>query len=182
MTDDPNAAAVEAYALGTLEADERARLDAHLPGCASCTRALAESREALARMAQSEGEVPPDPGLREHVLELAGAPREPLDLDGYDWTEMLPGIMKHVLSEDPERGVQTVLVRASPGARIPSHRHLGDEEILVLRGRLRDHRGEYGPGQVCRSRAGSVHAEDVMPGEECVCFVVYHGGHEPVTE
>jgi predicted ChrR family anti-sigma factor len=126
--------------------------------------------------------VAPDPGLREHVLELAQAPREPLDLAGYSWEEFGPGIRVHVVEEDPARNLRAVLVWARPGARMPMHRHLGDEEILVLRGRLGDERGEYGPGDICRSRTGSVHHEEVVGAEDCVCYVVYHGGHEPVDE
>jgi putative transcriptional regulator len=78
--------------------------------------------------------------------------------------------------------VRKVLVWARAGARYPSHRHLGDEEILVLQGALRDRRGVYRPGQICRSATGSVHSEEVDGSEDCVCFVVYHGGHEPVAE
>jgi predicted ChrR family anti-sigma factor len=126
--------------------------------------------------------VAPDPGLREHVLELAHAPREPLDLGRYAWEEYGPGIKVHVVSEDPARNLRAVLVWGQPGARMPMHRHLGDEEILVLRGRLCDERAEYGPGDICRSRTGSIHHEEVVGSEDCVCYVVYHGGHEPVDE
>ena len=59
------------------------------------------------------------------------------------------------------------------------HRHLGDEDILVLEGSLSDGRGAYGPGQICRSRTGSVHAEEAGP-DGCICFVAYYGGHEPI--
>jgi putative transcriptional regulator len=124
----------------------------------------------------------PDPGLREHVLELARAPRGPVDLAAYPWQDFAPGIRVHVMEDEPERGRRAVLVWARPRATMAAHRHLGDEEILVLEGRLRDERGEYGPGDVCRSRAGSVHREEVVGDEDCVCYVVYHGGHEPAGE
>ena len=127
-------------------------------------------------------EVAPAESLREHVLELARAPREPLDLASYAWQEFAPGVRGHVLEDDPARAFRAVLVWGQPGAKMPQHRHLGDEEILVLRGRLRDERAEYGPGDVCRSRTGSVHHEEVVGSEDCVCYVVYHGGHEAVDE
>jgi putative transcriptional regulator len=72
------------------------------------------------------------------------------------------------------------LVWAKPGARTARHRHLGDEVILVLSGSLRDERGSYHANQICRSREGSVHVEEVQPGDDCFCYVVYYGGHEPV--
>ena len=127
-------------------------------------------------------EVAPADSLKEHVMELARAPREPLDLDSYAWEELAPGIRVHVVEDDPARNFRAVLVWGRPGARMPMHRHLGDEEILVLRGRLRDERAEYGPGDVCRSRTGSVHHEEAVGAEDCVCYVVYHGGHEAVDE
>lgn len=132
----------------------------------------------LAALAQEHGRAP-DPDLREHVLDMAYAPRDPVDVARYDWQEVAPGIRVHVLREDPERSFRAVLVWADPGARMATHRHLGDEDILVLEGTLRDHRGEYGPGAICRSRTGSVHAEEAGPDGPCICYVVYYGGHEP---
>jgi putative transcriptional regulator len=80
--------------------------------------------------------------------------------------------------EDPARGVRGCLIHAQPGARHPSHRHKGAENILVLKGALRDERGTYGPGEICRSAPGSVHSEEVVPGEDCLCYVVYYGDLE----
>lgn len=143
-------------------------------------RAALEARllELLAAL-DAESAVAPDRGLREHVLEMARAPRGPVDLARYEWQELAPGIRVHVMEDEPERSRRAVLVWARPGAAMASHRHLGDEEILVLQGRLRDQRGEYGPGDICRSRTGSVHREEVVGEDDCVCYVVYHGGHEP---
>jgi putative transcriptional regulator len=72
------------------------------------------------------------------------------------------------------------LVWARPGTRTIAHRHLGDEVILVLQGALRDEKGTYEAGQICRSRTGSSHVEEVLPGEDCICYVVYYGGHEAI--
>jgi hypothetical protein len=174
-------AAVEPYVLGVLDEAERSGLEAHLLECAACAAEVGRWTELLAAVEPSAGAPPPE-GLREHVLELARAPREPLDLDGYAWEDLGPGIRIHVAEDDPARSFRAVLVRAQPGASMALHRHLGDEEILVLRGRLTDGRDEYGPGEVCRSRTGSVHSETVVGGEECVCYVVYHGGHEPADQ
>ena len=117
----------------------------------------------------------PPPSLREQILDLAQAPTPPLDLGAYAWVEIAPGVRVHVLEDDPQRGVRACLVWAQPGSRHPRHRHLGDENILVLQGRVRDERGTYGPGQVCRSRAGSIHSQEALAGEDCVCYVVYYG-------
>jgi quercetin dioxygenase-like cupin family protein len=163
----PGGAARTCHNGGSMDDHFRASLEAYLLGA----------------LEDDEGpSVEPDPGLREHVLELARAPREPIDLSAYTWDEVEPGVRVHVLEDDPVLQRRSVLVWARPGARMPRHRHLGDEEILVLRGRLLDERDEYGPGDVCRSRTGSVHHEEVAGAEDCVCYVVYHGGHEAVDE
>jgi putative transcriptional regulator len=178
MADDPHRERAEAYALGALDAPERAGFESHLSACQACRVAVAEHQRALGELARS-GAVPPDAGLREHVLNLAEAPRPPIDLAAYDWQEVLPGVRFHVVREDAACGIRTALVWAKPGARYPKHRHLGDEDILVLQGSLSDGiGGTYRAGEICRSRAGSVHSEEALPGEDCVCFVVYYGEHE----
>ena len=179
MGDDSPHEPAGAYALGALPAAEREAFEGHLATCPECMRRVAADRELLAGLVPG---TPPPARLREMVLDLAEAPGGALDLASYTWDEVLPGVRMSVLREEPERGVRKVLVWARPGARYPSHRHLGDEQILVLEGALRDHRGVYRPGDVCRSREGSVHTEEVEGAEDCVCFVVYYGGHEPVAE
>jgi len=66
------------YALGALEAPDAARFERHLAsGCDACARALADYREALARVA-AEGSEPPPARVRHAVLarvDEASAPR-----------------------------------------------------------------------------------------------------------
>lgn len=121
----------------------------------------------------------PRPGLRQELLDLAGAPAMPIDTSAYRWEEPYPGIRISEVRSDPARSMRGCVVWAKPGSRTAVHRHLGDEVILVLSGGLGDDRGAYHAGQICRSRAGSVHVEEVLPGEDCFCYVVYYGGHEP---
>lgn len=122
---------------------------------------------------------PPPAAARERLLRLAQAPRSVALLPREGWNEWAPGLDALVVSEEPAAGVRSVLVRARSGVVVPRHRHLGDEDILVLAGELRDGRAVYGPGELCHSAKGSVHAEEVVGDVECVCFVVYYGGHEP---
>lgn len=166
---------IGAYVLGALESEDRERLDAHVASCDDCARALARASEALTDLA---GAISPAPSLRQRILDLADAPVLPIDPRAYAWVEVAPGVRVHPVEEDAARQFRAVLVWASPGARYPRHRHLGDEEILVLSGRLRDQRGTYGPGEICRSVTGSVHSEEVDGAEDCICYVVYHGDHE----
>jgi anti-sigma factor RsiW len=50
---------VVAYLGGELAPAERARVEAHLPGCAACRRAVGESRAVLAALAPGRPAVPP---------------------------------------------------------------------------------------------------------------------------
>lgn len=134
---------------------------------------LADVAEAL-----SVEPVAPRQGLRQRVLDLLDAPALPLDLDSYTWVEPLPGVRFSTLFESPDGAMRKVLVWAKPGARYPRHRHLGDEDILVLAGHLRDGRATYGPGDICRSETGTDHSEEVVGQDDCICYVIYRGTHE----
>jgi anti-sigma factor ChrR (cupin superfamily) len=170
---------VTAYALEALDGEERAGFEAHLAaGCSGCAAELAGERGLLSALPRGLAAAPAGDGLREQILDLALAPTAPIDVAAYEWDEIVPGIKAHVLKEDAARGMRAVLIWAQPGSRHPQHRHLGDENILVLAGAIRDHRGTYGPGQICRSRAGSVHTEEAVSDEECFCYVTYYGALE----
>jgi hypothetical protein len=134
---------------------------------------------ALDELWARDAGLPPREGLRRELLDLADAPRLPLDTAAYAWEEPFPGIRICEVRSDPSRHMRGCVVWAKPGARTAPHRHLGDEVILVLSGGLRDERGSYYANQICRSREGSVHVEEVLPGDDCFCYVVYYGGHEP---
>jgi putative transcriptional regulator len=165
----------EAYALGALDAGERPRFESLLAACEDCRQTVEDAARALSALDVALAARPPREGLRSQLLDLASAPRWPFDLSAIAWAEVAPGIRLHVVDEDAVRGVRRCLVWAEPGARMARHRHGGDECILVLKGGLKDERGEYHPGQLCRSPAGSVHHEEVLPAEDCVCYVVYYG-------
>lgn len=81
----------------------------------------------------------------------------------------------------------TVLIRMDPGCGYPAHRHLGVEEVLILRGGYRDERGEHRAGAYLRYPAGSTHApvalgDRAQPVGEanpaCLLFAVARGGVE----
>jgi anti-sigma factor ChrR (cupin superfamily) len=173
LTPDVHRPLAEAFALGTLAPSERSTFEAHLrSGCEECRQAVEGAATALAVLG---GSVPPEAHVRQQILDLAAAPRLPIDPGAYPWQEIAPGIRLHVLREDPTRDMRGCLAWAQPGARNAVHRHGGDELILVLQGALRDGRREYGPGELCHSRAGSVHFEEVLDRGDCFSYVVYYG-------
>ena len=52
------------------------------------------------------------------------------------WVERRPGVFWKTLWEDGPH--KAILMRYEPGATIPRHRHLGDEQIYVLEGSVAD--------------------------------------------
>lgn len=122
-----------------------------------------------------EAPVTPDSRLRQQILDLTRAPPAPVDVAAYRWEEPLPGFRTVTLEQEPERRVHKALLWGQPGARFPSHRHGGEENVLVLQGAYRDEERRYGPGDVARRRAGSVHSIEVLPGEDCICYMVSYG-------
>ncbi len=66
----------EAYALGALEAEESAEIDAHLTrGCPNCTPEVERARWLVAQLAYLAPEAEPRASLRRKVLEVAREPR-----------------------------------------------------------------------------------------------------------
>lgn len=64
---------VPACALGALDAGERAALEAHLDGCASCRALLAEERALVESLAHAAPRIAPPAALRDRVLAEARA-------------------------------------------------------------------------------------------------------------
>jgi hypothetical protein len=66
--DHPSRDDLVAFALGALEPDETERVEAHAPGCPSCTRELEALAPAVGVLGESVEQLEPPPELRERVL------------------------------------------------------------------------------------------------------------------
>lgn len=172
-TPDPSDERDAAYVEGTLDPQAEAAFEDAWPATPALSALVAACRtpQPLASAAI----------LRQQLLDLTHAPKLPVDVDATVWEEGPPGLKLHLVHADAERGVRGYLVLAQPGAKTVTHRHLGDELILVLDGELRDDRGVYRTGDICHSREGSVHAEEVpADAGPCLAYVVYYGELEPL--
>ena len=87
------------------------------------------------------------------------------------WLPFRAGIEIHQLYGEMGVGRAAALLRYAPGATLPTHRHAGFEQILVLEGFQVDDRGRYGKGTVVVNPPGSEHA--VESPEGCVVFVTW---------
>jgi anti-sigma factor ChrR (cupin superfamily) len=63
------------------------------------------------------------------------------------------------------------VLRYSPGASVPEHRHLGYEHIYVVEGEQCDERGSYGAGTLIVNPPGTRHRVSSPKG--CLVFVVW---------
>lgn len=70
------------------------------------------------------------------------------------------------------RGKKTMLVRLSPGARVPAHHHASDEQCLVLEGSLSDGEITVQSGDFVYMQAGSTHRE-LSSATGCTFLIAY---------
>lgn len=72
------------------------------------------------------------------------------------------------------------LLRYAPGARVPRHRHLGLESILVLDGIQIDERGSYPAGSFVLNPEGSIHS--VWSETGCVVLIQWERPVEMICD
>ena len=103
---------------------------------------------------------------------------EYVSVEARPWDQRRPGVHWKVLREAGDR--KTVLVRYDPGAVVPRHRHLGDEEIFVIEGSVSDDTGTCKAGDYARRPLGCVHTVRSIDG--ALVLAIMTGGTEPVLE
>ena len=161
------------YALGALSQHEARAFEEHLSGCAVCAEELEGFEEVVGALAYGWPEETPPAHMREKLSSLvraeAGAmPAEPcvaeaspspvtLRADEGEWYEVHEGLSVKKLFVDPNSGLVTTLVRMSPGASIPLHRHRGIEQCYVLEGVARAAGESLGPGDFQSAPKDSIH-------------------------
>jgi anti-sigma factor ChrR (cupin superfamily) len=91
------------------------------------------------------------------------------------WQERRPGVDWKTLWVEGDR--RALLVRYAPGAVIPRHRHLGDEQIFVLEGSVSDDTGTCTSGNYARRPPGCIHT--VTSRDGALVHAVVSGGTEP---
>ena len=190
------------YALGALEAVEARDFERHLAeGCEACAAELREFEGVAARLALASAPARPPAGAREKLLSRIAADAEDLRRperspagalapgklapallvvrrDAGEWEATpAPGVFFKTLFVDREHDTVTRLVRLDPGARIPSHRHLGYEQCLVVEGRMRAGELHLRAGDFNCSAPGTIH-EEIYTEEGALLLIVAPESYE----
>ena len=164
---------ISLYALGALEANERAAFEAHLAdGCLPCAAELRSFDSVIAALGDV-AEVTPPPTVRHRLVGFLkdeqakaasrtsppAAVAEILKIRSSqgDWKQLGPGLFRKVLFVDTERGTVTSLLKLEAGARIPEHPHGGIEECILLEGDVHSDTESFSSGDYMCAPAGSIH-------------------------
>lgn len=129
---------------------------------------LEEAGPVLQRAAPRGG-TPPSFAGDELPLPLQTAEKEVGGDRRWRWLGLGVAATRLAVSSDHERAH---LLWARGGTGIVTHRHVGREVVLVLKGAFWDDGVRYGPGDVAVSEDGTVHNPHIDRSEDCTCLAV----------
>jgi putative transcriptional regulator len=186
------------YAAGSLSVGPSLVVAAHLELCSACREqvakferlggaflsdmarepmradALGRALERLDQTASSESPGPLRKPLRRADLGMS-LPGSLRDCGLGPWRWLGPGFRWSWITVPGSPDARVMLLRGRPGLQLPSHGHTGEEFTLVLKGRLFDDRGSYGPGDFDEAGAEIDHQPVVGPDMECICLAALDG-------
>lgn len=88
-----------------------------------------------------------------------------------EWQPLRQGVSISILYECGEDGPVTALLHYAPGAKVPQHRHLGYEHILVLSGQQQDEKHVYKSGTLAVQAPGITHTVTSTNG--CLALAIW---------
>ena len=118
-------------------------------------------------------------GSVEPAKEIGDAPRsQTIVLSDIPWTDAMPGVRQKPFWHDKETNRRAIMARFEAGAKLPLHRHLGDELIFVLEGSNADESGEVLTGNANYRPNNCAHTVTTKNGATVLAFVT--GGVEMI--
>ena len=87
------------------------------------------------------------------------------------WQPFRDGIDIVRLADSADAGPAAALLRYRPGARLPRHRHIGWEYVLILSGSQIDDGGRHVSGELLVQTPGSSHG--IESPEGCVVLIIW---------
>jgi putative transcriptional regulator len=184
------------HAGGALPLARRVLLESHLSFCPECREAARElSRPGGQHLRAFPGAAAPAALWQKIAAKLEmemAAPRNLLEdtpLPAAARAELppvhqplawngLPGSPTQLtrLVVDEEAGLELYLIHNPPSSTFPYHKHLGSEELLILKGGLTDQYGHYLAGDLQQYGKGSAHEPLVDAGPTCWALTCVEGG------
>ena len=182
------------YALGALSQQEARVVEHHLAeGCAVCASELQPFESVVEALGFAVPPATPPPGVRSKLISRledetqAVSPPPGEALKNYSlrasegqWTETAQGVFEKHLFTDEHRGTVTTLIKVMPGIKLPSHRHVGLEECLVIEGDFHVGKEEFGPGDYRCAMAGTID-ETPFSINGALLLIVSQGSYGPVA-
>ncbi len=169
MTDEEAELRAAEYVLGTLDAEERRRIAHDLAHDAGLRRRVADWQRRLTPLAEAAPPeaVPPGlwPAIAAGLAIIDERPNPSLTVRAAagEWQNAAQGVAMKLLSVDDAAGMQSFLLRLSPGSRLPPHYHGTDEECLVLEGELVIGELRLAAGDYHLARKGGEHDSITAP-------------------
>jgi anti-sigma factor ChrR (cupin superfamily) len=105
-------------------------------------------------------------------------PSQTIVLSEIPWNEAIPGVKQKPIWSDAATKRRAILARFEPGAKLPLHKHVGDELIFMLEGSNFDESGEVRTGNANYRPNGCTHTVSTMHGGTAIAFVT--GGVEMI--
>jgi len=96
------------------------------------------------------------------------------------WQERQPGVRTKSIWEQPESKRRAVMTRIEPDAKLPLHRHVGDELVFVIEGAISDEFGTVTAGNIGYRPNGCVHTVSTKNGATVLAIIA--GGVEPLAQ
>ncbi len=165
------------HALNCLPADEARELEAELKQSEALTASLKSFQPAVEALGLLAEPVAPPPGLKARLQQrIQNRTSQPGSFTVNKAAErkfstLGPGISKSILRSDAEAQRVTMLLKVDAGARLPSHKHVGPEETLVLTGDLRGAGFVLHAGDYQLNDGGTIHGE-LWSEQGCTVLVI----------
>jgi anti-sigma factor ChrR (cupin superfamily) len=111
------------------------------------------------------------------ATEIGAAPSSQIiTLTELPWNSAMAGVQQKRVWEDKPSKRRAALVRFEPGAKLPAHRHVGDEFVFVIEGSNADETGELHVGNLSYRPYGCEHS--VWTKNGATGFALVTGGVE----
>jgi putative transcriptional regulator len=188
-----------ALAAGGLKDGPSLVVGAHLSFCGDCRRRVNEY-EALGGAVMSEAALlPVSAKMRSSVMLRLGTqegrpdgsarprrslpempagtiiPDSLLTYGAKPWRFIAPGLKVSFLGESQGEEESLLLLRAAPGAVMPSHSHDATEYTCVLGGSFMEGDVRYGTGDLAQAEQDHDHGPKVDSAGPCVCLIAIEG-------